>query len=333
MLNTNSIVAIHGIYEDAESTWKHTATSTVWLRDLLDYESLRVRVLIYSYEVNNQKAQHSDSVQEILPYAQTLLQHLFETRESSNTSRRPLIFVCHGVGGLILKRAILLSHQASSDAIDGLRSVYVSTSSILYLATPHLGIDPETQKRIDKKTKGQSVNNAFVRSLESRSVAIQSLNCDFMSIQERFQSSLFWEELKTTLGWKRVLYVEQNSAAPAWAQTERCGIHATHFDMCKFSKESDPGFSVVSGAIRRALSNALDTISRRWEAEDRQKASSISVSAQVPLQKWQTNEVESRALESNTSIRHFAIRRFQTTTQERIIDSAQTPAFLQCVTC
>ena len=50
-----------------------------------------------------------------------------------------------------------------------------------------------------------------------------------------------WEQRKTKTGDVNSFVVEDDSAAPTWDDTERCGIFATNDDMIKFSDAHDQG--------------------------------------------------------------------------------------------
>jgi hypothetical protein len=51
----------------------------------------------------------------ILPCATNLIAELCAFRELSNSSKRPIIFICHGFGGILLKRALVFSSASQGD--------------------------------------------------------------------------------------------------------------------------------------------------------------------------------------------------------------------------
>jgi hypothetical protein len=92
------IVAIHGLNGDAYTTWQHD-NGTLWLRDLLPSALPGSRVFTYGYP---SELFWSNSVATLRDYARNLLMSL---RAVSEGKQRPIIFVCHSLGGIVCKQA------------------------------------------------------------------------------------------------------------------------------------------------------------------------------------------------------------------------------------
>ncbi|PMD48997.1 hypothetical protein L207DRAFT_595617 [Hyaloscypha variabilis F] len=73
----------------------------------------------------------------ILQHAQTLVAQLEANRSLANASRRPLIFICHSLGGISV--ALAYSASRTSKNVTHIHSIYVSTFAVLFLGTPHNG--------------------------------------------------------------------------------------------------------------------------------------------------------------------------------------------------
>lgn len=101
------IVAVHGLgghYEDTW-TWKpanaNSDTPCNWLKDLLPVEIPNARIMSFRY---NSAVAPSHSIGDISTFAVQLVQLLRRERDSDRQRRRPIIFVCHGLGGIVVKR-------------------------------------------------------------------------------------------------------------------------------------------------------------------------------------------------------------------------------------
>lgn len=113
-MRKNSVVAIHGLYEGQLDMWTDPQTGLLWLRDLFPHDELKARVLAYGYGTDT-LLNPGGTADGILPCATNLIAELCAFRELSNTSKRPIIFICHGFGGILLKRALVFSSASQGD--------------------------------------------------------------------------------------------------------------------------------------------------------------------------------------------------------------------------
>lgn len=72
VLTVDSIVAVHGLHEDAHGTWTEPANGTLWLRDLFPHQAQNARIMAYSYP--SQKLTSSDEGNANQVYATNLVQ-------------------------------------------------------------------------------------------------------------------------------------------------------------------------------------------------------------------------------------------------------------------
>lgn len=118
------IVAVHGLNGDAYNTWT-TKVGTCWLKDskLLPKAVKNSRIMTFGYNANATSFMGSTSSDRILQHAQTLVAQLEADRALADASRRPLIFICHSLGGIIVKRALAYSASRTSKKIAHLHSI------------------------------------------------------------------------------------------------------------------------------------------------------------------------------------------------------------------
>jgi triacylglycerol esterase/lipase EstA (alpha/beta hydrolase family) len=133
-----SIVAVHGLKGKAFKTW--TEGDKLWLADFLPLEIPQARILSYGY---NAGIAFTGSASGIDDYARQLLERLLAKRrhvtdpENDGTTKRPLLFICHSLGGVVVKRALVLAHERSRRY----GSISQDTTGIMFLGTPHRGSD------------------------------------------------------------------------------------------------------------------------------------------------------------------------------------------------
>ena len=97
----------------------------MWLRDSLPFDLPGARILLYGYDT---QLHGSHTFQDLEALASTLRSDLqaLASRDSSNAQpqTKPLIFVAHSLGGVVVKEAIIQmkrdkNHQALLDSIYG----------------------------------------------------------------------------------------------------------------------------------------------------------------------------------------------------------------------
>jgi hypothetical protein len=182
----------------------------------------------------------STSSDRILQHAQTLIAQLEAERsvcipwhscyyhvliyvsQISGAERRPLIFICHSLGGIIVKRVRMLRHLRSfrlhsqalaysasrtSKMVAHLHSIYASTYGILFLGTPHNGSNKAHLASIGRKlldtvvpSKVWDTDGQLVDALKEGSETLQNITDQFAPLMKRFHICFFWEQEKTNLG-------------------------------------------------------------------------------------------------------------------------------------
>ena len=282
----SSIVAIHGLYERALETWTDSETGLLWLRDLFPHRRCRARILVYGYKAETLASPGEGSADRILPHATSLIAELCADRQLANAFERPIIFICHGLGGLLVKRALAFSSTSRSRNVEHRRSVYVSTYAILFMGTPHTGIRKDA---LLLPSKGEGAGpSQFMISLLKGSEMLQEITDQFAPLLKHFCVYYFWEQMETQAQTIKTYIVDEDSAAPGWDNVDRCGIMATHSGMVKFKNCLDRGYRVVLDALLRYIRAAPGLIESRWAndlkhlAEERQREAEALLQPQRP---------------------------------------------------
>lgn len=103
--NVVDVVAIHGLGGHYLHTWTATdakGNPSVWLRGFLPHQLPNARIMSYGYDST---VQFNKSVAGISDFATQLLEDLRSWRKSREEEGRPIIFICHSLGGIIVKQA------------------------------------------------------------------------------------------------------------------------------------------------------------------------------------------------------------------------------------
>ncbi|KAI9888869.1 MAG: hypothetical protein M1814_006219 [Vezdaea aestivalis] len=266
------IVAIHDLNGDPVKTWTDDESKVLWLRDLLPELISIGRVLSFRYnaEVSFYGTGSADRIQQ---QAQTLVADLNADRALEKCSRRPIIFLCHGVGGILAKKALLFSSTQLSQHSSHLYSIYTSTYAILFFGTPHCGAEKTywplsntTERHIFKEPD----DNYILSILAKDSEPLQMISEGFAPLFSRFRIFFFWEELATKSKGSKKYVVDEWSAAPMLSNTERSGIHADHFRMVQFANDNSSNYKTIVEALMRYSHDAPAIIKSRWKQTERQ---------------------------------------------------------------
>jgi hypothetical protein len=275
-------VAVHGLYENAFETWTDPETNILWLRDLYSYKGHRARVLLYNYQAKALASPGEGSADRILPYAITLIAELCAARSDANAYNRPILFVCHGVGGLVVKRALASSSAQRAKRVEHLRSIYISTYGIMFMGTPHKGINKDSLL-FPRQENGLGPSQ-FMISLLKGSEIMNEITDLFAPLMKQFSIHNFWEQMETRSGDAKVYIVEEDSAAPAWDHAERCGIMANHSGMAKMRSKVDHGYRVIARTLERYTELAPLVIQSRWKKDLESIATEREAEAKALLQ-------------------------------------------------
>jgi hypothetical protein len=255
--------------EDRIQTWTDPGTGIFWLQDFLPKAVKVARVLTYGYEASASSIFSAGAAETIQKHAHTFVASLQADRSIEGCDHRPIIFVCHGLGGVLVKKALAYSASRTSAQVVHLHTIFVSTYAILFFGTPHnrmgtarwLAMESKQTSELRPPKIGSHSNSV----LSSDSEALDLITDQFAPLMKQFQIFFFWEELQTSLGRQSIFMVEESSAAPNVDNTERCGVDATHSQMVKFSDKSTSSYRTTIAALRRYCRDAPPFINRRWK--------------------------------------------------------------------
>lgn len=85
-----------------------------WPRDLLPRRFPEFRIFTWGYDVDIDHAFSGTSTATVYQHAANLLTDLSDVRTSSEAELRPLFFVAHSLGGIVVKDVSILSSCSSS---------------------------------------------------------------------------------------------------------------------------------------------------------------------------------------------------------------------------
>lgn len=110
------------------------AEAIYWPEDFLARDFPNSRIMTWGYNTTITKGYRAVNQVSLFSHARNLLYDLQSERRK--VSDRPLIFVAHSLGGILVKECLRRSEVDSDPQI---KSIYIATIGVLFFGTPHRG--------------------------------------------------------------------------------------------------------------------------------------------------------------------------------------------------
>ncbi|KAH6843219.1 hypothetical protein B0I37DRAFT_383999 [Chaetomium sp. MPI-CAGE-AT-0009] len=246
------IVAIHGLNGDWQKSWTNPRDeSFLWLRDLLPTKFPGARIMSFEYDARAIGAISPAGVRE---HADNLIKLLRNEREDLDDKDRPIVFIVHSLGGIIVKQALKKSRDLGMNKGPSqaeARDISTSTKGIVFFGTPHRGADAAKWGAVVDgivsallhRPKGE-----LVKTLKTNSEGLLSISEDFSPLASRYAIASFYESnVHPLLG---TVVVDKASALMALPHEETMMLGGDHSSMCKLGRD-DRRWDPVWRAIRR----------------------------------------------------------------------------------
>ncbi|KAF8513448.1 P-loop containing nucleoside triphosphate hydrolase protein, partial [Hysterangium stoloniferum] len=264
---SSSIIAIHGLDGHREASWT-ALNGKLWLRDFLPKDVPCARILTYGYDAYTQNTATS-STQTLDSHAESFLARLSAFRKRSDTTKWPIIFIAHSVGGIILKHALIQASQAHEGHLVEHKWIAVSTYGILFLSTPHQGTNAITNlanQHLQHGSLSSETNNILLKHLISNSEWLQQESAFYNAISANFRTKLFHETLPTVLPDKssQMIIPKLSAVIPGAIDMEVVGMSKDHYGMIKFASQSDDDFILILSVIKNMIESASSVVQHQW---------------------------------------------------------------------
>ncbi|CAI6334874.1 unnamed protein product [Periconia digitata] len=242
---TSDIVFVHGLQGGSISTWT-AANGQCWPRDFLPRSIKSARIFTFGYNADI-FSRNDTGIEEC---AKSLLNALEVNRNRKNgAEKRPLVFIGHSMGGLVIKSALVeakeRNHAVWSAACDG---------GVMFMAVPHCGSkDAGWAEMLGNIAKvGDPSNTDLLKQLKQNSAFLLVLGQRFGNVQKSL-------ELATVLEGERIPFgprgtskvVPDDSARLNLGEDEYIHLGSDHQTVCKFASFEDIQYKQVAYGIEK----------------------------------------------------------------------------------
>ena len=168
----------------SESSIVATTVGCFWPSELLPKDFPNLRILTYGYDSHvSHFCRQATNQMNISQHGRTFLSRLVGARSECTT--RPLIFVAHSLGGLLVKDALIESRKYEDSRPQ--RSIFTACYGAMFFGTPHLGSGLASwgnllSNVVEALGLGFSTYKGVLRSLSLDSEKLDNLARDFNDI-------------------------------------------------------------------------------------------------------------------------------------------------------
>ena len=210
--------------------------------------------MTWGYDVQIEGFLAATSQASIYHHAENLLSDLVMLRKSDAAKHKPLIFIAHSLGGIVVKDALSLPGHEST----GINAVLPATIGVIFLGTPHHGSGAASlgKKAFEvSKIFFKKPNLQVLRGLETNSETLERISRNFGRIlaTERIKVHSFREELPT----HGVMVVGSASSTIGYLHETRGSLHANHRNLARFSSMEDIKFQRVLSVLHDWVKQSL----------------------------------------------------------------------------
>ncbi|KAG8797716.1 hypothetical protein FRC16_008589, partial [Serendipita sp. 398] len=263
------IIAIHGLDGHRENSWT-ADDGTMWLRDLLPDDVPNARILTYGYDAYTRSFSQT-STKTIFHHAEAFVEDLSRLRRAADP-KRPIIFLAHSLGGIILKQALVLCHSDNFETKDTSRDILVSTFAILFFGTPHSGANgvqlAEWMGRV--LSVCMSTNDRILKALSRDSSELENIQKLYLRASKQISTIFFYEEYPTRIvrGMEEHIVPRHLAVVQGDRKAKVVVLHADHCQMVKYTGENDINYRKVVDYLSELVVDATITVEQNWTREN-----------------------------------------------------------------
>jgi len=236
----------------------------MWLRDKIAENPQGARILLYGYDSALIKSRSSQDIEDM---ASKLVSSIQRIRPSS--SRRPLVFIAHDLGGLIVKEAIL--QMESTDTAS-----FLCIYGLLFCGVPNRGIATNSWMPIVKNQPNEKLirsitpGSLYLRDLQSRfDTTFTFSDARIVSVYETMRTKTLKEESPGV--WKLTgpaqVMVTRESARDwcPWGPThDKIAFNQNHIDLPRFAGPWDSDLRCIETLLGEFCRESVAVVQRRF---------------------------------------------------------------------
>ncbi|WP_208701278.1 MULTISPECIES: ABC-three component system protein [unclassified Mesorhizobium] len=237
------VIFVHGLSGDPVDTWTFEGSSEVeggywphWLAK--DIPQLNLYTLGFPASVFAQWAKKEMNLYD-------RAKNVIETLASYDFGNRPIVFICHSLGGLLVKQIIRTARESTDE---DWQNIGEQCLGVIFIATPHSGSSLANLLKFFVK----GFTSVHVEKLINDNSELKELNESFRAHCQRtsLTIAIYHEKHLTN---NAFLVVDEKSADPGVNGAMPIPIDADHINICKPTDRSSLIYTSIRHRIRKLL--------------------------------------------------------------------------------
>ncbi|KAH8743523.1 hypothetical protein BGZ57DRAFT_980045, partial [Hyaloscypha finlandica] len=247
------IVFVHGLNGHPRNTFQHDETLFFWPRELGN-DLKECRIMTFGYDASI-TIMAQKSLMGIHDHATSLLGRVRNERATMAARNRPLVFICHSLGGLVVKEALLASQNDPN-----YKSIHQATRAVFFFGTPHRGAAALDTKRLSFLMNVARLS--FTRIPQELENSLRTRSTELFSINDRFRHISTIHTLIITCFYERsndesiispvtniTQVVDKDSAVLGYTNEESIAVATDHRGLVRYQDVNDDNFDFVRKTI------------------------------------------------------------------------------------
>ncbi|KAL6832120.1 hypothetical protein V8C40DRAFT_163757 [Trichoderma camerunense] len=276
---TADIIAITGLDGHAYGSWRAKGNlGRMWLRHFLSKDLPYCRTMTYGY---NSKLS-TRGIDTIMDYSRGLMEALKKIRNTEELRQRPLFFIAHSFGGIILAHCLVKAVQTNEDDHPTIATLHKATYGMLLFGIPHKGL---VVNDIEKMLAGRDNHprSALLQQIRVKSDLLENQLTDFKNLIRDRKVVSFYETRQTrqlqfdsvSQRWERtgdfITKVDNDSALlqlPDFME-DKIPLDSDHSMMVKFGNRNDTGYTSALDKLQQFEQEASNVVKARFSRVQR----------------------------------------------------------------
>ncbi|RDW85418.1 hypothetical protein BP5796_03743 [Coleophoma crateriformis] len=273
------------------STSRGIQGETFWPADFLPLDFPRARILSWGYDSNVERF-FSGAAEKGMYYshAKDLLSDLSDIRARDVVSppnthkrqsnlltkqqrRRPVIWITHGLGCIIIQEALLHAHSDMREDIPNhLQEIYGATSGVVCLVAPYFkstASEWESMTARFVEAAGVDANTGMLKQLTAQSPELASVQQQFSDLIKNsdFQFRTF-DEGRSMEGLRGLNSKVIDNVSSTIGGFNSRTIQANHMESCRFSHPADIGYCRIKEDLNEFI-DQIQTLAKESPLQER----------------------------------------------------------------